>query len=99
MFRDDDEVVYCEYGSWTYVHIDDTIELFDGNYVYEESRYIQQFENDNGYFLTDVHDYIYIEEDGLYYHEDDDQRPSLLRASIEEQIPEVETIEEEDDAS
>lgn len=97
MFRDDDEVVYCEYGSWTYVHIDDTIELCDGNYVYEDSRYIQQYENDNGYFLTDVHDYI--EEDGLYYHEDDDQRPSLVRAMIEEQIPEIETIEEEDDAS
>lgn len=97
MFRDDDELVYCEYGSWSYVHIDDTIELFDGNYVYEDSRYIQQFENDYGHFLTDVHDYI--EEDGLYYHEDDDQRPSLVRARIEEQIPEVETIEEEDDAS
>jgi hypothetical protein len=97
MFRDDDDVVYCEYGAWTNAHIEDTITLFNDDYVHESSYHIAQYENDFGYFLDDIHDYI--EEDGLYYHPDDEERPSLVQARVEEQTPEVpESIEEEDDA-
>jgi hypothetical protein len=96
MLRDD--AVYCNYGSWTYAHIDDVITLFNDDYVHESSYNIAQYENDFGYFLSDVHDYI--EENGSFYHEDDNDRPSLVQARLQEQTPEVlESIEEEDDAS
>ena len=97
MFRDEDDIIYCDHGAWTYAHIEDTITLFNDEYVHHDSRRLEQYENDNGYFLSDVHDYF--EEDGLYYHPDDEERPSLVQARIEEQTPEVpESIEEEDDA-
>jgi len=97
MFRDDDDVVYCDYGSWTHAHIDDTITLFNDDYVHESSYHIEQYENDNGYFLSNVHDYF--EEDGRYYHPNDEERPSLIQARLEEQTPDVlESVEEEDDA-
>jgi hypothetical protein len=97
MFRDEDNVVYCEHGSWTYAHIDDTITLYNDEYVHGSSYNIVQYENDFGYFLSNIHDYI--EEDGLYYHPDDEERPSLVQARLEEQTPDVlESIEEEDDA-
>jgi hypothetical protein len=97
MFRDEDDVVYCEYGSWTHAHVEDTITLFNDDFVHDSSYHIAQYENDFGYFLDDIHDFI--EEDGLYYHPADEERPSLIQARVEEQTPDVlESIEEEDDA-
>lgn len=98
MFRDDDSIIYCEYGAWNYTPIDEAVELFDGSYVHENSIYLRQFENDYGYFMTNIHEFE--EEGNLYYHEEDPQRPSYLREleeqRVEEQLPE--TVEEEDDA-
>lgn len=104
MFRDDNDLIYCEYGAWSYVHPDDAVELYDGEFVHEDSSYLRQYENGYGYFMTNRDDFE--EEENLYYHPEDPERPSYLREleeleelRVEEQIPEGETIEEEDDAS
>lgn len=100
MFRSDENLYYCDHGNWSWVHGDDTIELFDNTYVHSDSDNLCSFENNYGYFLTDVHNFE--EEEYLYYHIEDPERPSYLREleeqALEEQLPEIETVEEEDDA-
>lgn len=98
MFCDEDDIIHCKYGSWDYAHINDTVELVDGNYVHEDSTDLRQFENGYGYFMTDIH--RFEEKDGLYYSETDPQCPSYLIELVEQRVQEQlsETIEEEDDA-
>jgi hypothetical protein len=78
-----DEAVYIEGSDWVlrefaisdyegeFILTDQSIELCDGRYAYQEDPDITEYENNRGYFIIGNIDFDYIEHDCLYYHPDD----------------------------
>jgi hypothetical protein len=52
---------------------DRAVELFDGEYAYENDDYLRQYENGFGFFIHNEHTYEEI--DGCFYHPDDENKP------------------------
>jgi hypothetical protein len=49
------------------------VELFDGDYAYENDDYLRQYENGFGFFIHNEHTYELI--NGSFYHPDDENKP------------------------
>ena len=52
---------------------DRAVELFNGDYAYEDDGYLREYENGFGFFIHNEHNYEEI--DGCFYHPDDENKP------------------------
>jgi hypothetical protein len=69
---------------------DRAVELFDGEYAYENDDYLRQYENGFGFFIHNEHTYEEI--DGCFYHPDDENKPNQEEESTEESTESLPTI-------
>lgn len=66
-----------------YYHIEEVVELFNGEHAYAHDGDLETYENNWGYFIPSHHDYIKIE--GLYYHPEDSEAEELLEKQENEE--------------
>ena len=57
--------------------IDCAVNLYNEEWVHEDTEYLASFENDYGYFLISVHPHYYDEERTMWFHVDDEEKTGI----------------------